>query len=208
MERLVLSCGGVYISSPEELSPEILGHAGKVYEHVLGEEKYTFVEEVANPQSCTILLKGPNDHTLAQLKDAVGTAAAVKNALVDEALVPGAARSRPHSTRTSSMSRARRWRGARSAAWRRSRRRCSSSEDARGELGYDAQDVYRARRRDRQGEQGRAGRHHGGSVRPASAGVYDNFIVKQQILHSAPVIATQLLLVDEVMRACVNMRKR
>jgi T-complex protein 1 subunit zeta len=29
-----------------------------------------------------------------------------------------------------------------------------------------------------------------------------------QILHSAPVIATQLLLVDEVMRAGVNMRKR
>jgi T-complex protein 1 subunit zeta len=43
---------------------------------------------------------------------------------------------------------------------------------------------------------------------PTTAGVYDNFIVKAQILHSAPVIATQLLLVDEVMRAGVNMRKR
>ena len=91
MERLVLSCGGVCINSPEELTPEVLGHAGKVYEHVLGEEKYTFVEDVANPQSCTILLKGPNDHTIAQLKDAVRDGLrAVKNALVDEALVPGA----------------------------------------------------------------------------------------------------------------------
>ena len=62
-----------------------------MYEHVLGEEKYTFVEDVANPQSCTILLKGPNDHTIAQLKDAVRDGLrAVKNALVDEALVPGA----------------------------------------------------------------------------------------------------------------------
>ena len=44
---------------------------------------------------------------------------------------------------------------------------------------------------------------------PASAKPsVDNFIVKAQILHSAPVIATQLLLVDEVMRAGVNMRKR
>ena len=43
---------------------------------------------------------------------------------------------------------------------------------------------------------------------PTTIGVYDNYIVKQQILHSAPVIATQLLLVDEVMRAGVNMRKR
>ena len=28
MERLVLSCGGVCINSPEDLAPEILGHAG------------------------------------------------------------------------------------------------------------------------------------------------------------------------------------
>ncbi len=42
---------------------------------------------------------------------------------------------------------------------------------------------------------------------PCLAGVYDNYIVKVQMLHSAPVVATQLLLVDEVMRAGVNMRK-
>lgn len=43
------------------------GHAGVVYEHVLGEEKYTFVEDVKHPHSCTILIKGPNDHTIAQV---------------------------------------------------------------------------------------------------------------------------------------------
>ena len=45
------------MNSVEELAPEILGRAGLVYEHVLGEEKYTFVEGVANPHSCTILIK-------------------------------------------------------------------------------------------------------------------------------------------------------
>ncbi len=39
--------------------PEALGYAGLVYEHVLGEEKYTFVEDVKNPHSCTILIKVP-----------------------------------------------------------------------------------------------------------------------------------------------------
>jgi chaperonin GroEL (HSP60 family) len=34
---------------------------------VLGEEKYTFVEDVKHPHSCTILIKGPNDHTIAQV---------------------------------------------------------------------------------------------------------------------------------------------
>jgi T-complex protein 1 subunit zeta len=44
------------------------GHAGCVYEHVLGEDKYTFVEDVKHPHSCTILIKGPNDHTIAQVR--------------------------------------------------------------------------------------------------------------------------------------------
>lgn len=40
------------------------------------------------------------------------------------------------------------------------------------------------------------------------SGVLDNLIVKRQILQSAPVLAGQLLLVDEVMRAGINMRKQ
>lgn len=42
---------------------------------------------------------------------------------------------------------------------------------------------------------------------PTLLGIFDNFLVKQQILQSAPVVASQLLLVDEVMRAGVNTRK-
>ena len=60
------------MNSVEELAPEALGHAGAVYEHVLGEEKYTFVEGVQNPHSVTILVKGPADHTLAQACPRVG----------------------------------------------------------------------------------------------------------------------------------------
>ncbi len=42
---------------------------------------------------------------------------------------------------------------------------------------------------------------------PVLAGIYDNFLVKRQMLQSAPVVASQLLLVDEVIRAGMNMRK-
>ena len=115
----------------------------QVYEHVLGEEKYTFVEDVKNARSCTVLIKvracpphtrfwaaaaaasalpaqvqpprvfkaylrlpptctnlvtvllphrqGPNDHTIAQIKDAVRDGLrAVKNTIDDKAVVPGA----------------------------------------------------------------------------------------------------------------------
>ena len=49
-------------------SPLSKGYAEEVYEHTLGEEKYTFVEGVKNPLSCTILVKGPNEHTIAMIK--------------------------------------------------------------------------------------------------------------------------------------------
>lgn len=56
-----------------------------------GESKYTFVEDVKNPHSVTILIKGPYKHTLTQTKDAIRDGLrAIKNALDDESLVPGA----------------------------------------------------------------------------------------------------------------------
>ncbi|CAG8438105.1 12040_t:CDS:2 [Funneliformis caledonium] len=91
MERLQLICGGVAQNSVDDLSPEVLGYAGLIYEHTLGEEKYTFVEEVKNPKSVTILVKGPNSHTIAQINDAIRDGLrAVKNAIEDKCIVPGA----------------------------------------------------------------------------------------------------------------------
>lgn len=68
MERLILACGGNAVNSVEDLTENDLGWAEDVYEHTLGEEKYTFVEGVKNPKSCTILIKGPNEHTIAMIK--------------------------------------------------------------------------------------------------------------------------------------------
>ena len=70
MERLSLACGGIPVNSVDDLSEKVLGFAGSVYEQTLGEDKYCFVEEVSNPFSCTLLLKGPNQQVVSQLKDA------------------------------------------------------------------------------------------------------------------------------------------
>ena len=89
--RLQLICGGIAQNSVEELTPDVLGWAGLVYEHTLGEEKFTFVDEVTDAKSVTLLIKGPNPHTIQQIQDALRDGLrAVKNALEDEALVPGA----------------------------------------------------------------------------------------------------------------------
>eukprot|EP00227_Mantoniella_beaufortii_P011673 CAMPEP_0197577326 /NCGR_PEP_ID=MMETSP1326-20131121/1996_1 /TAXON_ID=1155430 /ORGANISM="Genus nov. species nov., Strain RCC2288" /LENGTH=537 /DNA_ID=CAMNT_0043140381 /DNA_START=18 /DNA_END=1631 /DNA_ORIENTATION=+ len=211
MERLIMSCGGLCINSPEELAPEILGYAGEVYEHVLGEEKYTFVEKVRHPTSCTILLKGPNEHTISQLKDAVRDGLrAVKNVLTDKAVIVGAgafeaALSVHLNDVVKRTVEGRAKRGVEAFAEAMLIIAKTLAENS----GYDAQDVCIALT-----DEIAKGNHVGLDVTtgeafdPKTAGIYDNYIVKAQILHSAPVIATQLLLVDEVMRAGVNMRKR
>lgn len=91
MERLMLACGGVAMNSVDDLRVDQLGYAETVYEETLGEDKFTFVEGCKNPKSCTILLKGPDQHTIDQLKDAVRDGLrAVANAIKDQCLVPGA----------------------------------------------------------------------------------------------------------------------
>lgn len=70
MERLSLACGGIPMNSVDDLSPAVLGFAGHVYEQTVGEDKFCFVEDVRNPFSCTLLLQGPNQQVVAQLKDA------------------------------------------------------------------------------------------------------------------------------------------
>lgn len=88
---LQLCCGGSAQNSVDDLTPECLGYAGVVYEHVLGEDKFTYVEDVKNPKSATILIKGPNLHSIGQINDAVRDGLrAVKNAIEDKAVVPGA----------------------------------------------------------------------------------------------------------------------
>jgi hypothetical protein len=87
MERLTLCCGGYAINSAEDMTPDCLGEAGKVYEVSLGDDKFTFIEDVKAAKACTILLKGPNEHTIAQLKDAARDGMrAVVNAIEDGAL--------------------------------------------------------------------------------------------------------------------------
>lgn len=52
-----------------------------------GEDKYTYVEDCKDPKSVTLLIKGPNKHTITQIKDAVHDGLrAVYNVLSDRKL--------------------------------------------------------------------------------------------------------------------------
>merc|ERR1711973_935992 len=209
MERLALACGGVAMNSVEELTEECLGQAGLVYEHILGENKFTYVEKCANPQSVTILMKGPNKHTLIQIKDAVRDGLrAVKNALEDGCVVPGA--------------------GAYEVATHAALKKYLETVKGRARLGiqayadgmlvipkvlaqnagFDPQDsMVKLLEESGTGVQVGIDCDSGEPCNPVTLGIYDNYRVKKQMINSCTVIATNLLLVDEIMRAGLSSLK-
>ncbi|AFP65264.1 T-complex protein 1, zeta SU (nucleomorph) [Chroomonas mesostigmatica CCMP1168] len=71
MERLSLLCNAIPINSLQDIGPDILGFAGLVYEQTIGEEKYTFIENVSNPFSGTILIRGNNSFLRKHTEDVI-----------------------------------------------------------------------------------------------------------------------------------------
>ncbi|KAG7321215.1 hypothetical protein KOW79_015630 [Hemibagrus wyckioides] len=210
MERLTLACGGVAMNSVDDLTPECLGHAGLVYEHTLGEEKYTFIEKCGNPRSVTLLVKGPNKHTLTQIKDAVRDGLrAVKNAIEDGSVVAGA--------------------GAFEVAVADALVKHKAKVKGRAQLGvqafadalliipkvlaqnsgYDPQETL-VKLQTEYKESGQligVDLNTGEPMVAGEAGIWDNYSVKKQLLHSCTVIASNILLVDEIMRAGMSSLK-
>ena len=206
MERLTLSCGGMACNSVEDLSPDVLGYAGHVYEHTLGEEKYTFVEEVKNPQSCTLLIKGPNKYTITQIKDAIRDGLrAVKNTIDDGAVLPGG--------------------GAFEVAAADHLRKRVNEVSGKAKLGvqafadallvipkvlaensgFDAADsLIKLQEEYAKGNIVGLDVNTGEPIDPESIGVYDNFIVKRQCISGSAVITSQVLTVDAVIRAGIE----
>ncbi|XP_069470979.1 T-complex protein 1 subunit zeta [Ambystoma mexicanum] len=210
MERLTLACGGMAMNSIEDLTPECLGHAGLVYEYTMGEEKFTYIEKCDDPRSVTLLIKGPNKHTLEQIKDAIRDGLrAVKNAIEDGCVVPGA--------------------GAVEVAISNALIKHKPNVKGRAQLGvqayadalliipkvlaqnsgYDPQETL-VKIQTEYMESGQligVDLNTGEPMVAADAGVWDNYSVKKQLIHSCTVIASNILLVDEIMRAGMSSLK-
>jgi len=210
MERIPLAFGGYAVNSFDDLSEECLGKAGLVYEHALGDNKYTFIEDTENPKSVTILVKGPNKHTITMIKDAVRDGLrAVKNAIEDGSVVPGggayeiAAHAALTILRESVSTRARLGVQAFADALLIIPKSLASNS------GYDPQEAAVKL----QAEYGKSkvpvgiDLNTGEPMNPATNGVWDNYRVKRQLLNSCTVIAGNLLLVDEVMKAGMSSLK-
>lgn len=211
MERLTLCCGGNALNCVDDMTVDDLGFAEHVYEQTLGEDKFTFIEGVKNPKSCAILIKGPNDYVISQLKDAVRDGLrAVKNVLEDKCVVPGAG-----AFELAAYSALQEYKLEVSG-----KRRLGVEAFANSLLvipvtlaknsGLDSQEVILNLTQTCQKEKKVVGLdlQTGKPISPEIEGIWDNYCVKRQMLSLAPSLAQQLMLVDEIIKAGKQMSNK
>lgn len=205
MERLQLVCGGVAQNSVDDLTPDVLGWAGLVYEQQLGEEKYTFVEEVKDPKSVTLLIKGPNQHTIAQVTDAVRDGLrSVYNTIVDGCVVPGAGSFQVAcAAHLSSENFRKTVKGkAKYGVFAFADALLVIPKTLAANSGHDIQDSL-AKMQDEQSEGNVVGLDlaTGDPMDPVQEGVFDSYRVLRNCVASSTGIASNLLLCDELLKA-------
>ncbi|KAL9035272.1 MAG: hypothetical protein Q9214_006662 [Letrouitia sp. 1 TL-2023] len=223
MERLQLVCGGTAQNSVDDLTPDILGWAGLVYEHQLGEEKYTFIvsasaptpyvhssrsivqEDVKDPKSVTLLIKGPTTHAIQQIHDAIRDGLrSVYNMIIDQSVVPGAGAFQiACAAHLSSEEFRKQVKG-------KAKYGVSAFADAlliipktlAANSGHDVQDSLAALQ-DEQAEGNIVGLNlkTGDPMDPVQEGVYDSFRVLRNCVASSAEIASSLLVCDELLKA-------
>jgi len=207
MERLVLSCGGEAVNSVDNLTLDVLGHAALVQEHQLGDEKYTFVESARKGNSCTLLVKGPNDHTIAQVKDAIRDGLrAVKNAFEAKCVIAGAGAfevaCHDHLMKFADEMQGKQKIGVRAYADALLVTPKTLAENSGLDVQASLITLQESSRKARSEGKWVGLRLDTGDVfDPVAFGVLDNYIVKKSLVESTGVIAAQLLLVDEIMKA-------
>jgi len=207
MERLSKACGGIALNSLDEMTPDDLGYAGLVYEHVLGDNKLTFVEDCKNPKSVTLLLKGPQQHSITQMKDAIKDGLrSLFNVIQDGFVVPGA--------------------GAFELAVSKKLENFQVQDRSilgvkvfgnailvipkvlAANAGYDSQDVVLKALMQCQGDTiVGLDLETGDTLLPPLSGILDIYSAKRQMIDASVVVATNLLLTDEIMRAGLSSLK-
>ena len=205
MERIILACGGNGVNSFDDLTEADLGYCDRVWEESLGDDKYTFIDGVKNPFSCTILVKGPNGYSIAQVKDAIRDGLrAVKNVFDDDGVLPGAA---SFEIACSDMLKE----YSKSVEGKKvfgvnafsealliiPKAICENAGVDPQEAIVNAAKAYR----DNKKLMGIDLKNEGKPVNPVDLGIFDNFCVKRSFLNIGPVLVQQLLMVDEILRA-------
>ncbi|CAF4119521.1 unnamed protein product [Rotaria magnacalcarata] len=170
----------------------------------LGEEKFTFVEGCKNPKSVTVLLKGSTKYILNQLKDGLRDGLrSVTNAIEDGCVIPGGGAFEivAHQALTQYKEQVKGRARLGVQAFAESLLIIPKAIAQNG--GHDQQETIVKLQHEYATTKLPVGIDitTGEPMEPKSLGIFDNYRVKKQLIHSSTSIATNLILVDEILRA-------
>ena len=203
INRLIHACGCKVVNCVDDLSPNILGFAGSVREESFKEQKYVFIDEVQNPKAITLVIGGTNDLNLTLTEEAVlDGLRALKHAFDDKKILPGG--------------------GAIEIIINQKLNEFKKNCDPKFRIGIECfseaileiprclirnsgydhsvlisemQNLYS------EGEISGIDIESGCIVNTYDFGIYDNYCVKKSIFQAAPIIVSQLLLVDQIIES-------
>ena len=87
MERIEKATGAKFVSDIDDLSPEKLGAAGRVYLDKVFDHELTFIEDCENPKASSIVLRGSTRYVTEQIARALDDALGVVAATIEEGKV-------------------------------------------------------------------------------------------------------------------------
>ena len=97
IEKIAKATGAKINTSLDELSPEVLGKAGKVYEQKIGDDEHVFVTDCKDPKSVTILIRGGSKYITDEAERAlVDATSVVRNGVEDGKAVSGGGSTEAH----------------------------------------------------------------------------------------------------------------
>jgi T-complex protein 1 subunit zeta len=201
LKRLIHSCGCKLVNCVDDLSPEVLGFAGKVTEEDHRGTKYVFIDEAQHAKAVTIVIGGlfPTTADLIEISIKSGLRS-LKDAIETGKVLPGAGASELCMYREL----------MRKSANGKSRFGLEAFAEALLSIpralmkncGLDACiKIAEMQHASDEGEIVGIDLESGEVIEPTLFGIYDSYSVLRGIVQSAPIVASQLLLVDEIIES-------
>lgn len=203
INRFIHACGCHVVNCVDDLSPQCLGFAGKVTEESYKGQKYVYVDEVKDPKAVTIVVNGVNDQVAGLITDGVkDSLRALKQAIDDGKVLPGAACAEV-SVSTKINEEMKKMNGElRIGAAVFSRALIEIARTLAKNCGHDPSEVVpELQNALESGEQSGIDADTGEIIDPADFGLYDSYSATRAFIQSAPLVATQLLLVDQIIES-------
>lgn len=211
LQRLVYACGCRVVNCVDDLMPNVLGFAEKVSEENHRGTKFTFIDEVKDPKAVSIVIAGMTEMNSCLIEAAVRDGLrGLKHALDDKKVLPGAGA-------TEIAMHLKMMNEVRKEVEPKHRFGVEVFAEALlaipraliSNTGLDATTLVPEMLSEAEGgELAGIDTEAGEIIDPTIFGIYDNYCVIRSIVQSAPLVASQLLLVDEIIQSSKEIKKK